>query len=188
MLDKKFSPDETRSHITRIWSLIPQPRNADSSGSCCRARLTAVDSTLPSCELYDGASVLFGRSEKCAVRIADVTVSHEHCRVYIEDKKVFLEDLSTHGTFVNRQKIGHRMHVQLQHGDAVWLSKAAIKSKTQHCHFVVHMCGQLETRILQFPSAFVTNSSETPKVIEQTSKRTGEKFLLNVRTGKTQMK
>jgi len=178
-------PVALRAQLTRMWSLIAQPREPG-SGRLWRARLVAVDATLPTCELYDGADVLFGRSDRCIVRVADVTVSHEHCRVFVKDNgEVWLEDLSTHGTFVNRLKVGHRLRVKLEHGDTVWLSKAALKSKTQTCHFVVHFADQIESRIVEFPSKFKCNSSETPKFVKKTSKKTGQAYLLNVRTGET---
>jgi hypothetical protein len=93
VIEKTCSSDEISAQVTRIWSLIPQPRKVESASSVCRARLTAVDATLPSCDLFDGANVLFGRSDKCHVRIADATVSHEHCRVYVQDNEIYLEDL-----------------------------------------------------------------------------------------------
>lgn len=176
-----------RAQLTRMWSLIAQPRERG-AGKTCRARLVAVDATLPTCDLYDEAEVLFGRSEQCTVRIADVTVSHEHCRVFVKHNgELWLEDLSTHGTFVNRLKVGHRLRVKLEHGDTVWLSKAALKSKTQTCHFVVHLVDQVESRIVEFPSKFKCNSSETSKFVKKTSKKTGQAYLLNVRTGETSL-
>jgi hypothetical protein len=176
-----------QTQLTRLWSLIPQPHSS-AFGKTCRGRLTAVDATLPSCDLFDGADILFGRSELCSVQIADLTVSHEHCRVFVKNEQIWLEDLSTHGTYVNRQKIGHKLRVRLEHGDAVWLSKVALKSKTAPCAFVVHLCDKVETRLLQFPSQFVTRSSETPKWIEKKSTHQPEKhFRLNVRTGETKI-
>ncbi len=179
------SKDNLRAQLTRVWSLLPQPRDGKKGvASVCLARLTAVDATIPSCDLFEGADIMFGRSDKCTVQIADLTVSHEHCRVFVkENKEVWLEDLSTHGTFVNRQKVGHRLRLKLEHGDAVWLSKAALKSKTAPCHFVVHLVDKVESRVLSFPSNFVSKPSATPKWIDKTSQKTGKKFRLNVRTG-----
>ena len=104
------SVEALRSSIVRLWSVIPQP--SSSNDSRVLARLMALDGTDPTVELLAGADVLFGRSEKCHVQVADVTVSHMQCRIWCgEDERFWLDDLSTHGTYVNRIKVGHGLRV-----------------------------------------------------------------------------
>ncbi len=182
------SSDELQSRITRLWSLIPQPgTDAVLAAGPCVATLTAVDATLPTCELFEGSDVVIGREAGCAIQVSDVTVSHRQCRVFVRDGKAWLDDLSTHGTFVNGAKVGHRLRVPLGHGDAVWLSKAAIKAKASP-HWVVHISAQVETRTLQFPTlACGTAGSDTPKWIEKKRKTAPTRVLLNVRTGEARV-
>ncbi len=188
---EKLGPAALRARLVRLWAQLPQPgSDAVLAAHAAVARLQAVDPTLPSCELFEEADVLFGRGAQCAVQLQDVTVSHAQCRVFCRAGRVWLDDLSTHGTFVNRAKVGHRLRVELAHGDAVHLSKAAVKAKAPP-HFVVHLGDQLESRLLQFPAASpaaAAGPSLTPRWIEKRSHSHPEaRLMLNVRTGETKL-
>ena len=173
------------AQTARIWQMIPSSLRQPTITPRVVARLVAVDATLPNCELADGADVSFGRAESCSVQIADLTVSHEQCRIFCAEQKVWIDDLSSHGTFVNRAKIGRGLRVQLNHGDRIFLSKSGLKRN--ECHFVVHLLDKAETRTVMFDGGLVHSKvlpSETPKWIEKKSHAQPETiFWLNVRTG-----
>jgi dephospho-CoA kinase len=188
---EKLGSAELRSRLVRLWVQLPQPGcEAALAAHAATARLAAVDPSLPACELFEDGEVTFGRGEQCSVQLQDVTVSHAQCRVFCRAGRVWLDDLSTHGTFVNRAKVGHGLRVELAHGDVVHLSKAAVKAKAPP-HFVVHLHDHLESRVLQFPPAApgaATAGSLTPRWIEKRSQSHPEaRLLLNVRTGETKL-
>ncbi|KAJ2785789.1 serine/threonine protein kinase [Coemansia javaensis] len=78
-----------------------------------------------------------GRHKSCDIRIQNVHISNRHCLIYrIEDddgssasaaagapgrSRVYLEDTSTNGTFVNGQRVGKSASVELNDGDEIQL-------------------------------------------------------------------
>ncbi len=61
--------------------------------------------------------ISIGRSRVCEIRLEDVTVSGQHCRIISEEGKHYLYDLrSTNGTFVNDKKV---RKVELKEGDII---------------------------------------------------------------------
>ena len=58
---------------------------------------------------------LIGRGEDCHLRPKSDLISRQHCAILIEDGKVFVQDLSKNGTFVNEERIDGRR--ELKTGD-----------------------------------------------------------------------
>ncbi|KAI8060174.1 kinase-like domain-containing protein [Gongronella butleri] len=81
---------------------------------------------------------LFGRADECDFRFQRLEISARHCHIYLvmngrpsmdqhsghyhrREFSVYLEDLSTNGTFVNGEKIGREHRVLLNSGDRIQL-------------------------------------------------------------------
>jgi hypothetical protein len=64
-------------------------------------------------ELFSGDRTLeIGRHRDCLLRLDDDSVSRRHCRLSLEGKKVYVEDLgSSNGTLVNQQHIDGKVEV-----------------------------------------------------------------------------
>ncbi|KAJ1943001.1 serine/threonine protein kinase, partial [Linderina macrospora] len=65
-----------------------------------------------------------GRHKSCDVRIANPHISNHHCllyRVTSNPPRVYLEDTSTNGTFVNGRRVGKTRSVELRDGDEIQL-------------------------------------------------------------------
>ncbi len=64
---------------------------------------------------------MFGRNSDCDVIFAsNKAISGHHCRVWRNaDGQVFLEDLSTNGTFVGGEKIGKNKSIPVSSGTEV---------------------------------------------------------------------
>lgn len=59
---------------------------------------------------------------------ADRGVSREHCRLYVHEGRMFVEDLgSTNGTFIAGMQLPPREAVALRKGDEVMLSRLAVQ-------------------------------------------------------------
>eukprot|EP01112_Ceratiomyxa_fruticulosa_P018514 TRINITY_DN5928_c1_g1_i1.p1 TRINITY_DN5928_c1_g1~~TRINITY_DN5928_c1_g1_i1.p1 ORF type:complete len:765 (-),score=184.83 TRINITY_DN5928_c1_g1_i1:534-2828(-) len=110
-------------------------------------RLVRVGSTHSSESKTDGAQkgvqdpnvvdimeneIVFGRNKDCNAVFTDKKVSSKHCKVFrannkgevcgdIEDYKVFIDDLSSNGTWLNLKKIGKNTPTPLVHGDEISL-------------------------------------------------------------------
>eukprot|EP01006_Ploeotia_vitrea_P055739 TRINITY_DN68028_c0_g1_i3.p1 TRINITY_DN68028_c0_g1~~TRINITY_DN68028_c0_g1_i3.p1 ORF type:complete len:514 (-),score=262.87 TRINITY_DN68028_c0_g1_i3:68-1609(-) len=77
--------------------------------------------------------VLFGRRDDCDVYIDDGAVSNTHCRLWREEIKedddeahagqyrIWLEDLSTNGTFVDKKRVGKHNKIQIHSGTEIVL-------------------------------------------------------------------
>ena len=65
---------------------------------------------------------VIGRQEsRCAIPVPFETVSRTHCAVHREDKHFFVENLSTLGTFVNREDVPEGESLPLRDGDVLTL-------------------------------------------------------------------
>jgi hypothetical protein len=74
-------------------------------------------------------SITLGRSPDCTISLADEWISRNHCRIWIEDQTVWLEDLgSTNGTFVDGQMID-RINLLPQH--RIQIGKVILQISTQ---------------------------------------------------------
>ncbi|KAJ2729104.1 serine/threonine protein kinase [Coemansia sp. D1744] len=74
-----------------------------------------------------------GRHKSCDIRIQNLHISNRHCLIYrVESEgsdseaqtgssKVYLEDTSTNGTYVNGERVGRNASVELQDGDEIQL-------------------------------------------------------------------
>ncbi|KAJ2765586.1 serine/threonine protein kinase, partial [Coemansia nantahalensis] len=76
-----------------------------------------------------------GRHKSCDIRIQNAHISNRHCLIYrIEDEggsgsavgagghcQVYLEDMSSNGTFVNGRRVGKNASVELRDGDEIQL-------------------------------------------------------------------
>jgi len=74
-----------------------------------------------------------GRSVNCDVHLKNQSLSAQHCRIFrvIDnnyadlDPTVFIEDLSSNGTFLNGTKLGKGVRRVLTHGAKLSLGKNA---------------------------------------------------------------
>ncbi|KAI8813765.1 kinase-like domain-containing protein [Cladochytrium replicatum] len=77
------------------------------------------------------ARYLFGRHAECDVVFTHQQISNRHCLVYKEvvynastpELCVFIEDMSTNGTYVNGSRLPRGRRYKLQHGDQIQLAK-----------------------------------------------------------------
>ncbi|KAI8094833.1 kinase-like domain-containing protein [Gilbertella persicaria] len=75
---------------------------------------------------------LIGRAEDCDVRVKMDAISKQHCLIYMEtgatDKakgiRIYIEDKSFNGTFVNGQHLGNGRRVLLRNGDEIQLLRS----------------------------------------------------------------
>jgi dephospho-CoA kinase len=171
---------QLKAQIFRAWSVIPQKSAVRTK---VLAKMFSVDASNVTLELFEGADVVFGRSEDCNIQLNDVTVSHKQCRVFYANDAFWLDDLSTHGTYVNQKKVGHGMRVKLRTGDSVWLSKLSLKSKSLNNTFVFQLYDELESRTVEFPSQYKVLGSHTDKFLERKSRHNDITYAVNVRTG-----
>ena len=63
----------------------------------------------------------FGRKETCSFQILDQRLSAIHCKLEIKlaSGEVYLTDMSSNGTYLNREIIGKGKRVQLLDGDSL---------------------------------------------------------------------
>jgi hypothetical protein len=117
-----------------------------------------------------------GRSSKCDVTVADSWVSTNHCMVYCDytqpKMRVFIEDCSANGTFINnsltRLRKGER--VELRSGDEIFLlnpRKPENAAKT-HTSFVFI---NLRERLMAFREISIAPSFATSVVPNSTAAR-----------------
>lgn len=62
-----------------------------------------------------------GRKENNDVRVANNKLSAQHCCIYREAAGVFVEDLSSNGTYINDTKMSKGAKLPLSNGDKLWL-------------------------------------------------------------------
>ena len=187
LFDTSFSDlDALKGQMVRWWALIPQP-SSNSEDYKVLARLVSLDSSDPHVELLSGADIVFGRAATCHVQVADVTVSHEQCRIWGDsDQRFWLDDLSTHGTYVNFKRVGKGMRVPLVPGDAISLSKVAAKNKTLVHSFVFQRSDSCTSRTVQFPCQHKVLSVQADRWVERESEsHPGMIFWVNLSTGVT---
>ena len=76
--------------------------------------------------VYPEGSLIVGRSQKVDLRIDDPAMSRKHCRFYVQDDDVFVEDMgSRNGTLVNSAEI--RAPVRLRAGDEILLGDTRVR-------------------------------------------------------------
>ncbi|KAH7827422.1 putative CAMK/RAD53 protein kinase [Monocercomonoides exilis] len=71
--------------------------------------------------------VTIGRSSSCMIHVMDPRVSGLHCTISLmmeetQGNNIYLKDLSTNGTYVNRRKIGKGNHTLISDGDSIALT------------------------------------------------------------------
>jgi pSer/pThr/pTyr-binding forkhead associated (FHA) protein len=72
--------------------------------------------------------IQIGRNETCDIILDNPYISNEHCAIYSNSDKVYVEDLiSTNGTLVNGEKIDSK--VVLKDGDEIKIEDRIIKYK-----------------------------------------------------------
>ncbi|KAI9253178.1 kinase-like domain-containing protein [Sporodiniella umbellata] len=75
---------------------------------------------------------LFGRSKTCDIVFSDENISKNHCLIYMEAGsnatakgiRIFLKDLSTNGTFINKEKVDRDQRRLLKSGDIIQLYRS----------------------------------------------------------------
>lgn len=73
------------------------------------------------------SGLLIGRSSSCDIKISGVDVSSKHSKLSLATNNVldyfFITDLSSNGTYVNDDKLGHGSSVLLKSGDKISFAK-----------------------------------------------------------------
>ncbi|WP_285767376.1 FHA domain-containing protein [Peribacillus sp. SI8-4] len=81
--------------------------------------------------VYEGKSLLIGRASqhsKADFRLYNDFVSREHCRIYLLEGKLFIEDLaSKHGTSVNQVRLVPGQPCPIEPGDVITLINGLIE-------------------------------------------------------------
>ena len=106
---------------TRAPSRVPTPEAAS-----LQVFLFRMDQFVGT-ELFDGLDpISIGRHARSELRLGGDTVSRHHCRLVLEDGRVFVEDLgSGNGTFVNRNRV--RGKSELRPTDALCVGPYTLK-------------------------------------------------------------
>ncbi|KAK9695576.1 serine/threonine protein kinase [Basidiobolus ranarum] len=80
----------------------------------------------------DGRGYLLGRHKECDIIFNHPQISNRHCLIFKENRVdtqtgpvdcIFIEDLSTNGTYVNGKKIGRNQRRQIHPGDSIQLAR-----------------------------------------------------------------
>lgn len=92
------------------------------------AKLYNTDSKQPHIILLrKPQGLLIGRSSSCDIKITGADVSSKHSKISLANNKArdyfFITDLSSNGTFVNNEKLGHGTSALLNSGDKVAFAK-----------------------------------------------------------------
>ncbi|EWM29175.1 checkpoint kinase [Nannochloropsis gaditana] len=118
--------DATRDAVLEPWGrLLPLKRGA------AHIKLLFRPAETSHCQAN---TYILGRGRSCDIRLDDVRISSQHCRVYcLESRepggritfKVYVEDMSSNGTFVNRRvRLAKGQRRLLNSGDELCLVKA----------------------------------------------------------------
>jgi hypothetical protein len=72
--------------------------------------------------------IQIGRCITCDIILDNIYISNEHCAIYSNDRKVYIEDLlSTNGTYLNEKLINSKY--ELNDGDEVRIQDVVVKYK-----------------------------------------------------------
>jgi pSer/pThr/pTyr-binding forkhead associated (FHA) protein len=72
--------------------------------------------------------IVIGRGPSCDLRLSDVFVSTEHCKIFLKDGKFFIEDLeSTNGTTIDGAEITASCAVPLEPGQTIQVGVTVMK-------------------------------------------------------------
>jgi len=70
--------------------------------------------------------IVIGRDSDCGLQIIDMQASRQHCRIDLEDRKLFLTDLrSRNGTLLNSRRV--TAPTPLQVGDRIIVGRTVIQ-------------------------------------------------------------
>ncbi|KAJ1651538.1 hypothetical protein IWQ61_007922 [Dispira simplex] len=134
-----LSPDKANGDVRRAARL----------DNTLMARLVPLNPELPGVNflfsnLIKGCTV--GRSSICDVHISGKMISQSHCRIFTNDRPetwdqtrpvaMFIQDLSTNGTFVNGTLLGKDNRTLLMHGDTVAFPKPAGTRQSQDADYI----------------------------------------------------
>lgn len=85
------------------------------------AKLTSFTAQLENVNLTKGSYTL-GRNSTNDIQIPDIRLSGVHCKVFKDaDDNIWIEDLSSNGTFIENEKIGKGSKKKLASGDKIYL-------------------------------------------------------------------
>ncbi|KAJ2549608.1 serine/threonine protein kinase, partial [Coemansia sp. RSA 1933] len=116
-----LSPDDYKTvHLERTkWQ---NPRSKLSLGSSSERSLSSSPQRGPAQFGY-----YIGRHKSCDVRIQNLHISNRHCLIYRVEadslSRVYLEDTSTNGTYVNGMRVGKSRSVELHDGDEIQIAR-----------------------------------------------------------------
>jgi len=103
--------------------LDSQPDNNNVASQKIWGKLTSINHLkIDNSNLSEDGYVI-GRNATCTISIPDKRLSGAHCQVTRdkENGQVFVEDLSTNGTWLNEDKIGKNIKKPLKNGDTIYL-------------------------------------------------------------------
>ncbi|EGG23418.1 putative protein serine/threonine kinase [Cavenderia fasciculata] len=93
--------------------------------------LLSLGEKLQSVSLKDESLVL-GRLKSCNVQIAELVVSAKHCRLFRNNDSIFIQDLSTNGTYLNGKPIGRGNLELIKNGDRISLAGASQENQLSY--------------------------------------------------------
>lgn len=94
-----------------------------------RLSLRAVTGDLQGQVFRIDHELVVGRSTSCHVFVPDRRISREHSRFYLDNDRLFVEDLKSHnGTYVNGQRVSR---AELFHGDLIRLGTSQFSVESQ---------------------------------------------------------
>ncbi|KAJ3309683.1 Checkpoint kinase 2 [Blyttiomyces sp. JEL0837] len=88
-----------------------------------RKRKASNDEEKPQTETFESGPnspkmITLGRSPDCTIKLRHPSVSSVHCKLYFNEETL-IEDLSSNGTYVNKDRMKKGVKIPLHHGDTV---------------------------------------------------------------------
>lgn len=109
------------------------------------ARVVSTNPRFSNLDFAD-ACITFGRKRECTVSFKELSISGKHCRIWKEDQEgskdflVWVEDLSTNGTFINGSRIGKGNKQIVSNGTEIVLQpKGKDKDKISYILYIMNL-------------------------------------------------
>ncbi|EGG23593.1 hypothetical protein DFA_05727 [Cavenderia fasciculata] len=134
------------------------------------ARLMSLNPEFPHISLEDD-ECSFGRGSQHKVVIQDKKISLNHCKIYRKqvdgDFKIFLEDYSSNGTFVNSKRVGKGNTITLVHGNEISLTSIVDLNNQSRIVYVLHDLEKLRRDAEEERARLEREEEERRKVEDQ---------------------